>query len=268
MTAHERRQLILALLRDRSGIRVSELAEVFDVSEGTIRNDLNALEQQGYLNRVHGGAVLTSLEEYPPMNFSSRHQANVEKKACIGAQAARLVNDGDSIFLDASSTAYYLALNLGDHERLRVITNGIEVARLMAHNASNTVILIGGVVNHDGSSVGGLLSEQIIADFHVKKAFVSCSGFTLSRGMTEVYFEETQLKRKAIESSQQVIALIDSSKMGHEDLTPFAHSLQISHIFTDPEISDEWIQRLQDAKIPFTICGSSAISEKDEGGNS
>jgi DeoR family fructose operon transcriptional repressor len=157
--------------------------------------------------------------------------------------------------LDASSTAYYLALNLKDRNRLRVVTNGIEIARLMAQNPSNSVILIGGVVSLDGSSVTGLLSEQIIAELHIQKAFVSCSGFSVERGMTEVHLEEAQLKRKAIESAQQVIALVDSSKMGQEDLTPFARPIQITHLFTDVDISDEWKQRLQRANIPFTLCG-------------
>ena len=120
-------------------------------------------------------------------------------KNCIGAGAAKLVNDEDSILLDASSTAYYLALHLRERSRLRVVTNGIEVARLLAQNPTNTVILIGGVVRADGSSVTGLLSEQIISELHIQKAFVSCSGFSVERGMTEVHLEEAQLKRKALE---------------------------------------------------------------------
>jgi DeoR/GlpR family transcriptional regulator of sugar metabolism len=135
-----------------------------------------------------------------------------------------------------------------------VVTNGIDVARLLAQNSTNTVILIGGVMNPDGSSVTGLLSEQIIAELHIQKAFVSCSGFSVERGMTEVHFEEAQLKRKAIESVKQVFALVDSSKLGHEDLTPFARPLQITHLFTDVGINEEWNARLHWANIPFTIC--------------
>ena len=157
--------------------------------------------------------------------------------------------------LDASSTAYYLALNIQDRNRLRVVTNGIEVARLLAQNPSNTIILIGGVVGQDGSSVTGLLSEQIISELHIQKAFVSCSGFSIERGMTEIHLEEAQLKRKAIESAQQVIALVDSGKMGHEGLTPFARPIQITHLFTDSGITNEWKARLKWANIPFTLCG-------------
>jgi len=121
------------------------------------------------------------------------------------------------------------------------------------------VILIGGVVNNDSSSVTGLLSEQIIAEMHIEKAFFSCSGFSINRGMTEVHFEEAQLKRKAIESAQQVIALVDSSKFGVEDLTPFAHPRRIAHLFTDTNITDEWKEFLKQANIPFTTCVEDSV---------
>jgi len=107
-----------------------------------------------------------------------------------------------------------------------------------------------------------LLSEQIIAEIHSEKAFFSCSGFSLERGMTEVHFAEAQLKRKAIESSRQVIALIDSTKFGKEDSTPFAHPDQIKHLFTDSGITDEWKSKLQAANIPTTICEEQAATAK------
>jgi len=255
LTTYERRQSLLELLHTQPGLRVPEIAQTLKVSEGTVRNDLNALEDEGYLNRVHGGAVLNSAIQPINAAFGIRHQDHSKEKNCIGAGAAILVEDGDSILLDASSTAFYLALNLKERTRLRVFTNGIEVARLLAQNPTNTVILIGGVVRQDGSSVTGLLSEQIIADLHIQKAFVSCSGFSVERGMTEVYLEEAQLKRKALASVLQIFALVDSSKLGREDLTIFARPSQITKLVTDTGITDEWKARLQKANIPFTLCG-------------
>jgi DeoR/GlpR family transcriptional regulator of sugar metabolism len=262
LTTYERRQSLMDLLRKQPGLRVSEIAQTLGVSEGTVRNDLNALEDDGHLTRVHGGAVLKDASQPTSAAFGVRHNEHMGEKNLIGRVAAQLVSDGDSILLDASSTAYYLALNLKERNRLRVVTNGIEIARLLAQNTSNTVILIGGVVSSDGSSVTGLLSEQIIAELRIQKAFVSCSGFSVESGMTEVHLEEAQLKRKAIESARQVFALVDSSKMGHEDLTPFARPAQITHLFTDAEISDGWKSRLQSANIPFTICEEQAVSTK------
>ena len=115
------------------------------------------------------------------------------------------------------------------------MTNGFEVARELAQNSSNTVILIGGVVNNESSSVTGLLSEHIIEELHIQKAFLSCSGFSLERGMTEVLLAEAQMKRKAIELSQQLFALVDSTKFGKEDLTSFARPEKIKCLFTDSQ---------------------------------
>jgi len=262
LTTHVRRQSLLDLLRKQPGLGVPELAKALEVSEGTVRNDLNALEEEGSLKRVHGGAVLNDQDQFKNNSFLLRFQKNAAAKLAIAREAAVSVNNGDSILLDASSTAYYLAQALSDRRKLRVMTNGFEVARELAQNSSNTVILLGGVVNYDSSSVTGLLSEQIIAEMHIEKAFFSCSGFSFERGMTEVHFAEAQLKRKAIESSQQVIAMVDSTKFGKEDLTPFAHTDQIAHLISDSKLSPEWIEKLKQAGINFTLCEEEAVPVK------
>jgi DeoR family fructose operon transcriptional repressor len=224
------------------------------VSQGTIRNDLTALEQQRLLTRVHGGAVLNQQGQFQNNSFIKRYQQNAAAKLAIANEAAALVADGDSILLDASSTVYYLAKALSNRQRLRVMTNGFEVARELARNTTNTVILIGGIVNNESSSVTGLLSEHIIEELHIQKAFLSCSGFSLESGMTEVHLAEAQLKRKGIESSQQLFALVDSSKFGKEDLTSFARPEKIVRLFTDQHLSPEWSERLRQAGVEFAIC--------------
>ena len=262
MTTHERRQSLLDILRKKPGLRVPELALTLGVSEGTVRNDLNALEEQGLLVRVHGGAVLSQQEQFRNNSFTRRYQQNAAAKHAIAREAAVLVNDGDSILMDASSTAFYFAKALADRQRLRVMTNGFEVARELAQNSTNTVILIGGVVNNESSSVTGLLSEQIIEELHIQKAFLSCSGFSLNRGLTEVHLAEAQLKRKMAESSQQLFALVDSTKFGKEDLTSFARTEKINCLFTDNHLSPEWADRLKQAGIQFTICEEEAAPIK------
>ena len=262
MTTYERRQALLDILRRRPGLRVPELATALDVSEGTVRNDLNALEEQGLLMRVHGGAVLNQPEQFQNNSFARRYQQNAAAKLAIAREAAVLVNDGDSILMDASSTAYYFAKALCARRRLRVMTNGFEVARELAQNSTNTVILIGGVVNNESSSVTGLLSEQIIEELKIQKAFLSCSGFSLERGMTEVHLAEAQLKRKMVESSQQLFALVDSSKFGREDLTSFARPEKINCLFTDKGLYPEWAGRLKLANLAFKICEEEAAPIK------
>lgn len=254
MTTYERRQSLLQLLQKQPGLRVPELANALDVSKGTIRNYLDALEEEGILTRVHGGAVLKNSPVHFDTSFGLRFQENAPAKQAMAREAAKLVSHGASILLDASTTIYYLSRQLAEYHRLRVLTNGIEVAKLLAKDPTNTVVLMGGIVNPEGSSVSGNFSEQIIRDLHVHKAFVSCSGFSLERGLTDVHFAEAQLKNKAIASAQELFALIDSSKIGVEDLTPFASVEQISHLYTDSGLSAEWAARLKSAGVAFTIC--------------
>jgi DeoR family fructose operon transcriptional repressor len=243
-------------------LRVPELSIALKVSQGTVRNDLDALEAQGRLIRVHGGAVLNEQIQFQSRNFTTHFQENVAAKKAISRRAAELVKDGDSLLLDASTTIYYFAQALQDRRRLRVVTNGIDAAQLLAQEPTNSVILLGGVLIPEGSSVTGLLSEQIIKELHIQKAFVSCSGLSIARGLTEVHLDEAQLKRKAIESAREVNALVDSTKIGNEDLTSFAQLDQIDQLFTDAGLSEEWAARLRSAGVQLTLCEDIALSTK------
>jgi DeoR/GlpR family transcriptional regulator of sugar metabolism len=254
MNTYERRQLLLELLRRQPGLRVPEIARATGVSEGTVRNDLNALEEERYLTRMHGGAVLAEMSPQFGLSFGQRYLDHQAGKVAIARKVAGLVEDGASLLMDASSTVYHLASHLENRNRLRVVTNGIDVARRMARNSTNTVVLMSGVVAPDGSSVTGSLSEQLIRDLHVQMAFVSCSGLSLERGLTDVLLEEAELKSKAIASAREVFALVDSSKLGKEDLTSFASLSQISHLYTDSGISEEWTACLKSAGLAFTVC--------------
>lgn len=262
MTTYERRQSLLEILRVKPALHVPELSVALNVSQGTVRNDLDTLETEGRLIRVHGGAVLNEQIQFQSRNFTTHFQENVPAKKAISRRAAEMVKDGDSLLLDASTTIYYLAQNLQDRRHLRVITNGIDAAQLLAQEPTNSVILLGGVLDPGGSTVTGLLSEQIIKELHIEKAFVSCSGLSITRGLTEVHLDEAQLKRKAIELAWEVNALVDSTKIGKEDLTSFARLDQIDQLFTDAGLSEEWTARLSSAGVRLTLCEDIALSKK------
>ena len=260
MTTFERRQRLLTLLQERPGIRVTVQAKLLEVSEGTIRNDLKALAESGLLTRVRGGAVLSDDHKAHSPAFVARARTNEAIKRRIARWAADFVEDGDPILLDASTSVYYMARFLQDRHRLTVITNGIEVARELAQNPSNTVVLLGGVLRPDGTSITEVLSEQVLQDLHIKTAFVSCSGFLPDTGLTEVDIHEAQLKNKMIASANSVVALIDSSKFGKVDLTPFARTEQVSHIFTDSSLDPYWIEQLKQMRVALTVCDEDTVS--------
>lgn len=253
LTSYSRKQQVLDLVRLEPGIRVPEIARKLSISQGTVRNYLNALAENGNVVRVHGGAVAIDSVSSGSPAFTTRAKENSEAKDMIAYAASTVIDDGDSILLDASTTVYALARQIQERKNLRVVTNGIEVARLLAGNLSNTVILLGGVLRHDGASITGSLSEKFLRDLHINRAFVSCSGFIPDIGLTEIDIHEAQLKEIAIRSANEVIALIDSSKFGRADLSPFARTDQISHLYTDHHISQKWIESMEKMGIHYTI---------------
>jgi len=250
----ERRQRLISILREKPGIRVPEAAALLEVSEGTIRNDLNSLAGSGQVTRVRGGGVVLNDQQSRSPIFSNRLMTHRVAKQAIARQAATLVQDNDSILLDSSTSSYYLASFLKARRDLTVITNGIEAARELAKNSSNTVILLGGVLRVDGTAINVPLEEQILAEYHLKTAFLSCTGFTLESGPTEVDIHEAQMKRRFIASSGSLVALIDSSKFGRAELTSFVSLDQITHLFTDANLAPAWIKKLTQAGVPYTLC--------------
>jgi ribose transport system substrate-binding protein len=260
MTTFERRKQLLSLLGDHPGIKVTELASRLDVSQGTIRNDLRALEKAGELTRVRGGAVLRESHQYTSPSFAARANQNTQAKDWIARRAADTIREGDSILLDASSTVFSMAPYLQELDRLTIITNGIEIALALARNPSHNVLLLGGMIHPEGTSVVGHLGEKILADLHIKTAYVSCSGFSVQAGLTEVDIQEVQIKQHMIRSAERVVALVDSSKFGRVDLTSFARTTDISQIFTDHHIESSYIEELRQTCTALTVCGQNTVS--------
>ncbi len=168
LETHKRRQIILSLLRESGMLDVDEVAARLVVSPNTIRNDFNALAAEGLLRRIRGGAALaepTNGEHgasSPP--FLARCAINHAAKERMARWASDLIEDGDSIVLDASSTVYHLADFLMDRRNLTIVTNGIEVGRKLAQNPTNTVMLLGGLLRGDGVPTTDVLSDPILKD--------------------------------------------------------------------------------------------------------
>ena len=257
MTTFERRFRLLNILREQPGIRVPDLARILDVSEGTIRNDMNALSESGQLTRGWGGAVPVGNDSAPITAYTARSRMNQSPKQVIAKAASRLVSDGDSVLLDASTTVFHMASFLKERQNLTVVTNGIDIGRELAKNPTNMVMLLGGVLRPDGTAITRPSNDVLLKELHIKTAFVSASGFSLEAGLTEVDFQEAQFKRAMIASASYVVALLDSSKFGKVDLTPFARIDQVGHIFTDTLVAAGWIEQLNRVSVSYTLCDES-----------
>lgn len=257
MTTHERQQTIVRLLEEQPGIKVVQLATILNVSEGTIRNDLNALEAEQRIKRVRGGAVLLDMPQ--AIDLHKTKISNAEAKKRIAHWAAEMVEDGDAILLDASTTVRSMAPHLQSRQNLTIVTNGLETARLLATETSHTVVLIGGIVSSSGNATTSQMSHEIIENLHIRTAFVSGVGFTLDKGLTERSIEEAQLKQSMLASAQRTVVLLDSTKIGKVGFAPLVGLDNISNLLTDSDVSNEFIEQVRETGVNLLVCGENTV---------
>jgi ribose transport system substrate-binding protein len=256
-SAYERHQAILELVQRYESIRVGDLAAQLDVSESTIRTDLEAMHEQGQLVRVRGGAIAKESKGSNGTSplLSEKAQKNADEKQAIARWAAGMIEDGDVIMLDASSTVLHIAPFLHDRRNLTVFTNGIQVAQALVKEPSNTVIILGGILRPNGNAITGEISKQLLQDYHVRTAFVSCSSFTPSLGFFEMDMREAQMKALMLQSAQRKVALLDSSKIGEIGLTTFAPPDYFDYFVTDEAIDRKSIQAIRASNTHLIVCG-------------
>jgi DeoR/GlpR family transcriptional regulator of sugar metabolism len=227
----ERQEHILNLLNQNKRVSVTELSQMFNVSEVTIRTDLQALSAQDLIVRTHGGAI--PAPRSPELSLVLRSQKQVEEKKRIGAAAAGLVSNGDAIFLDASSTALALAHHLRKHRDLTILTHSLVIAQSMLDAPGVTVVMNGGVVQRDTVSLIGSDWQPILKKFNVKSGFFGAHGLSFPEGLTDVSADEAEVKREVLSMCRQVVALIDASKWGRVGSASFARPEDIHIVITD-----------------------------------
>lgn len=253
MLVAERYEKIVQLVNDRGSIRVSELSELCQVTEETIRRDLDRLEMAGRLRRSHGGAV--SIKDQQPLHaeipYAEREIIRAEEKRRIAAEAVKLIKPKDRILLDASSTAWYMASSMPDIP-LTVLTNSIKVATELAGKEKIEVISTGGILAQRSLSFVGPLAERSLDAYHVDKAFLSCKGVHLERGISESNELQARVKQKMVGMADEVIVLADSSKFGVQAFTHVADLADVDSIVTDRSIDPETLRQLADRSISVT----------------
>jgi DeoR family transcriptional regulator of aga operon len=229
----ERQQQILARLNQTGRCSVSELSQIFGVSEVTIRADLQTLVGQNLIVRTHGGAVLAP--HAPELSLVLRRQQQATEKERIGVAAAGFVSDGDAIFLDASSTALALVRHLRRHRDLTILTHSLVVAQAMLDVLGVTVVMTGGILQRDTVSLMGTDGLAILHKYNIKTGFFGAHGLSFPEGLTDVSTGEAEVKRKFVAMCRQVIALIDASKWGRIGPASFANPQDIHTIITDTQ---------------------------------
>lgn len=249
MPAEARRLQIIELLgkSDTGSVSVSALARLFDVSEMTIRRDLDWLEERSVLSRVHGGAVLFHKDDERP--FIDRLLQSNPQKAVIGRTAAALVKDHERILLDAGTTTQQLARNLVHCSALTLITNNIHIISDMAGYPHIEAIMLGGNLKHQEMCTVGPMVTQALGLLRVDKCFLSIAGFDLQHGLTDQDMREIEVKQAMMRSAREVILVADSSKWGEVKLMRVAALTEVDKLVTDDMLSGEAIASLEAAGI-------------------
>ncbi|MFC4597882.1 DeoR/GlpR family DNA-binding transcription regulator [Cohnella hongkongensis] len=245
MLVAERYEKIVSLVNERGSIRVTELSELCQVTEETIRRDLDRLERAGRLRRSHGGAI--SVKEtalHPEIPYAEREITNAEEKKRIALEAIKRISPKDRILLDASSTAWYMAADVPDID-LTVLTNSIKVATELSSKEKIQVISTGGILAQRSLSFVGPLAERSLDAYHVDKVFLSCKGVHLERGISESNELQARIKERMIGIADEVVLLADSSKFGVQAFTHVADLSEVDTIITDRRMPRETIEQLE-----------------------
>jgi DeoR/GlpR family transcriptional regulator of sugar metabolism len=245
MIATERRNLILQEAYKNKSVLVQELAERFEVSDETIRRDLEKLEEEGFLKKGYGGAVLNE-DIGMELPFNLRSKINPEGKQKIAEIVVSELQSGDHIFLDASSTTVFIsrAIKRNPPQRLTVITNSIENAVSLADTPGVEVILIGGILSTDSMALMGVKALETIASYHLDKAFLSCSGFDIERGVSDGSDEIVSIKQAVMDVSDMVCLAVDSDKFGRVSFSKLCPISDINMVITEKEPATEWMELL------------------------
>lgn len=240
------------MLDKHDSIQVTYLVELFDVSEMTIRRDLDMLERRGLLRRVHGGAVSNRGRSYEPP-FMLRSSQNSEAKERIGKAAAGLVQNGDSIMLDVGTTTLEVARNLRDRQNLTVITPCFQIAALLVEHPDIRLILTGGILRRGELSLVGHLAERAIQDFYVDKFFMGVGGVDLKAGFTEFNLEDTLVKQAMLRQAKDITVVVDSSKFCHVAFTAIAPLQAANRIVTDSGVATETVEEIEELGIDLLV---------------
>lgn len=248
MLAPERRNRIMQKLNKHKQLIVKDISIELAVSEGTLRNDLKILEEDGLLERTHGGAVLPEPTSSENM-FHSRILSNQEEKKKIAQAAVQYVQNGQCIILDASSTSLELAKLLIGHDYLTVVTNGLATAQELTRNPRINVIVIGGVLRPSSTSLEGLLGKGLLSQIYADVLFTSANGFTSASGLADFSIYEAELKKLMVTNVNKVIALLDHTKLDRRSIATFAGMEQIDTLITDAGADRDFLLSLEGMEV-------------------
>ena len=248
MLAVERKNRILEILQEDKKVVVSELAAKFDVSEETIRRDLEKLETEGLVVKAYGGAVLNeNLQSDMPL--AVRKRTNVVGKQKIAELVASRITDNMSVMLDSSSTALFIARKIKDRKNLTIITNSLEILIELKDAKNLKIFSSGGLLGEDPFALIGTQADKTISDFHVNASIISCKGFDIDKGFTDSHDMHASTKRVMLQNCDVRTLAVDSSKFNRIAFNLVGTLSDIDVIVTDVKPPEEWLEKFRRNKV-------------------
>jgi len=252
MLPQQRREKILDLIREDGHAKVQQLSKIFKVTEVTIRQDLEKLEKEGFVEREHGGAYLKNIG-YNVKNIVLQNQKNLLEKAAIARKAVELISDGDTIILDSGSTTTEMAKLINGFHNLTVITNALNIALILGVDPEINLVLTGGEFKAPTLSLTGQKAADFFNGLHVDILFLATAGITLKTGLTYPSISDIVVKRAMIESANTVYLVADSSKIGKNSFASLGALSLIDFLITDSKINEDNIKMLNENDIKMII---------------
>jgi DeoR family transcriptional regulator of aga operon len=249
----ERRKAILTQINESGQVLVHELSKEFEVSEVTIRNDLEQLEKKNMLIRARGGAIKAERGVGIDYRLSEKDKLNSDEKARIGRRAALLINERDTIIIDSGTTTFEIAKNLDHLSDLTVITNAINIIIQLINHRNINLIIPGGYLRKNSLSLVGPLAEKNMHNLYVDKVFIGVDGFDTRHGIYTPNIEEAYFNEIMIKISKEIVVVCDSSKFHRRSLAYICGIDKIHTVVTDSGIPDDDRKRLEDAGIKVLI---------------
>ena len=252
MLAIERRNAILLKLSMEGKVVVSDLSREFDVTEETIRRDLEKLDNDGLAKKTYGGAV--KVESFnTDLPFHIRKQSNVESKQKIATIIADMIKDGDYIMLDASTTALNVVKAIMHLKKITIITNSIEILLELCNKPDWTVISTGGTLKEGGLSLVGYTAEKMVEGYHVDIAICSCKGIDVENGVTDSNERDSEIKKAIFSSATRKVLAVDSSKFNKVSFVKVCGIADVDTIVTDTHPGEQWQEYLERANTSLVF---------------
>jgi len=247
MIAEKRRQEILRLIEEQGSIKISNLGKKFNVTDMTVRRDIDYLSERGLIKRVHGGAVSENDQSVNlATTFLKRNREFTLEKESIGLKAQEFVKNNQTIIIDGGSTNESFAKKLNPALHLKIITHALNIAWLLSRNENYDLFVPGGILNRLTMTFTGREVERVYEELNADILFASASGISLEKGITDPTWLDTSIKKTMIRASKQVILLIDSHKFELVSSRTFASANEADIIITDnnlnPEIREKYIE--------------------------